>query len=112
MAMLYWPCLAAAILSIGFTDTHTDETPVILGFLLIVSGVLGIAFPAQFVTTGLTMGIVLFVTETLVGYGVLHAPWPAVPGIHWAPLVGLIPALTGAGAGAAIRRVAAKTASV
>ncbi len=112
MTEFYGPCLAAAALSIGFVDTHTDETPIILGILLILSGALGFAFPKQFFVTWLVTGCVLFVTETLVGYGVLQAPWPTGPGVPWPTLVGLIPALVGAGTGAGIRRLAARTASV
>jgi hypothetical protein len=112
MTRLYAPFLVAAILSIGFVDTHTDETPVILGVLLILSGALGLAFPRQFPITWLVTGCVLFVTETLAGYGILHAPWPTQPGVPWATLVGLVPALVGAGVGSGLRRLAARTVSV
>ena len=112
MKKLYWPCLAVAALFIGFADTHTDETPIILGIVLILSGILGLSFPKNFLATWLVTGFALFVTETLVGFGVLQASWPSSPGIHWPTLVGLVPALVGAGAGTGIRRVAAKPASV
>jgi hypothetical protein len=112
MTGFYWPCLVTAALLIGFVDTHTDETPIILGILLILSGSLGLVFPKQFLITWLVTGCVLFVTETLVAYGVLHAPWPTHPGVPWPTLVGLVPALVGSGAGAGIRRLAARTASV
>ena len=112
MAKLYGPCLVAAVLFLGFSDTHTDEDAILLGFVLIASGVLGLIFPRYFATTGIVLGLVMFVTETLVHYGILHAPWPSAPGIPWAPLVALVPALLGAGAGAGIRRIAARTASV
>jgi hypothetical protein len=112
MTRFYAPFLVAAILSIGFVDTHTDETPIILGILLILSGALGLAFPRQFVITSLVTGCVLFVTETLVGYGFLHAPWPTRHAVPWPTLVGLVPALVGAGVGAGLRRLAARTVSV
>lgn len=112
MTRFYAPFLVAAILSIGFVDTHTDETPIILGILLILSAALGLAFPRQFLTTWLVTGCLLFVTETLVGYGVLHAPWPVKSGVPWPTLVGLLPALLGAGVGAGLRRLAARTVSV
>ena len=112
MTRFYWPCLAAATVAIGFVDTHTDETPVILGVLLILSGALGFAFPGRFPITWLVTGCVLFVTETLVSYEVLHAPWPTQPGVPWPTLVGLVPALVGAGMGAGLRRLAARTVSV
>jgi hypothetical protein len=112
MTRFYWPCLMAAVLLIAFVDTHTDETPIILGIVVILSGALGLAFPRQFLITWLVTGCVLFVTETLVGFGVLHAPWPTKPGVPWPTLVGLIPALIGAGVGAGIRRLAARTVSV
>ena len=100
------------MLSVGFVDTHTDETPIILAILLILSGALGLAFPRQFPITWLATGCVLFVTEMLVRFGILHAPWPTQPGLPWPALVGFIPALVGAGAGAGIRRLAAGTVSV
>jgi hypothetical protein len=106
MTRFYAPFLVAAILSIGFVDTHTDETPIILGIVLILSGALGLAFPRQFLTTWLVTGCVLFVTETLVGYGILHAPWPTQPGLPWPTLVGLVAALVGAGVGSGLRKLA------
>jgi hypothetical protein len=112
MTRLYWPCLTAAVLLIAFVDTHTDETPVILGIVVILSGALGLAFPRKFPITWLVTGCALFVTETLVSYGFLHAPWPTQPGVPWPALVGLIPALVGAGVGAGFRRLAARTLSV
>ena len=112
MTRFYAPFLVAAILAIGFVDTHTDEIPLILGILLLLSGALGVAFPRQFLITWLVTGCVLFVTETLVGYGFLHAPWPTRRGVPWPTLVGLLPALVGAGAGAGLRRLAARTVSV
>jgi hypothetical protein len=112
MNKVYLPCLAAAILFVGFVDTHTDETPIILGILLILSGALGLAFPRQFLITWPVTGCVLFGTETLVGFDVLHASWPTRPGVPWPTLVGLVPALIGAGAGAGLRRLAARTVSV
>jgi hypothetical protein len=112
MSKTYWLCLAVAVLCIGFVDTHTDETPIILGILLILSGTLGLVFPKRFLATWLVTGFVPFVTESLVGVGVLHAPWPAGPGISWPSLVALVPALVGAGAGFGIRKLAARTASV
>jgi hypothetical protein len=112
MRSLYWPFLAATILFIGFVDTHTDEDGIILGTVLILSGLLGMLFPRRFVFTWLIAGCVLFVTETLVRYGLLHAPWPSSPGFSWAPLVALVPALLGAGAGVGIRRLAAGSPSV
>jgi hypothetical protein len=112
MTRFYWASLAAAVLVVGFVDTHTDETPIILGILLILSGALGLGFPKHFPTTWLVTGCVLFVTETLVAYGYLHAPWPAQRSVPWPTLVGLVPALVGAGVGAGIRRLAAGTVSV
>jgi hypothetical protein len=112
MTRFYAPFLVAAVLSIAFVDTHTDEAPFILGILLILSGALGLAFPRQFAITWLVTGCVLFFTETLVGYGFLHAPWPTQAGVPWPTLVGLVPALVGAGAGAGLRRLAARSVSV
>ena len=66
MTRFYAPFLVAAVLSIAFVDTHTDEAPFILGILLILSGALGLAFPRQFAITWLVTGCVLFFTDGMV----------------------------------------------
>jgi len=105
MDKLYWPCLIASTLFIGWCDTHTNEIPVVLGFVLIISGALGLLWPQYFLITGVVIGLSLFMAETLVNFGALRAPYPAKPGLPWPALLALIPAMVGAAAGAGIRRM-------
>ena len=107
MDKLYWPCLIASALFIGWCDTHTDETPIVLGFVLIVSGALGLLWPRYFLITGVVVGLSVFAAETLVNFGALRAPYPAKSGFAWPALVAVIPAMAGAAAGAGIRRMSA-----
>ena len=106
MSKLYWPCLIAAAFFIGWCDTHTDEIPIVLGFVLIICGALGLLWPQYFLLTGIVVGLSVFAAETLVNFGVLRAPYPSKPGLPWPALLALIPAMVGAAAGAGIRRMA------
>ena len=111
MKRFYWPCLAGVVLFIGFADSHTDETPVILGILLLLAAFLGLINPARFIATGLVTGSVVFLTETLVTYGFLRAPYASGPGLPWPALIAFIPAFLGAGGGAGIRRLVTRSLS-
>ncbi len=105
MSKLYLPCLIAAALFIAWCDIHTDEIPVVLGFVLIVCGALGLLWPQYFLISGLVVGLSMFVTETLVNFGALRAPYPAKSGFPWPALLALVPAMIGAVAGAGVRRM-------
>ena len=104
MRVLYWPCLRAAAAFLVWAHTHTDEIPVVLGFVLIAGGILGAAFPKPFAVTVLVLGAALFCAETLVHFGVLRAPYPPSAGLPWVALVGYVPAILGVGVGAGLRR--------
>lgn len=103
--MIRWICIFAGAFFIGWTHDHTDEIPVVLGFALIVSAVLGAVFPAKPWLTGLLVGLPVFITETLVHYSVISGPYPPGSGIPWVALVALVPSMGGAFFGAAMRKL-------
>ena len=39
MKRAHWPCVFAAAFFIGWTHAHTDEVPVVLGFVLLLARV-------------------------------------------------------------------------
>ncbi|HXE64245.1 MAG TPA: hypothetical protein VN519_11940 [Bryobacteraceae bacterium] len=105
MRRAHWPAVFAAAIFIGWAHSHTDEIPVVLGFVLLLSAILGLAFPSRPWLTGLIVGLPPFLVETLVHFGVIHAPYPASKGIPWAALLGLVPGIGGALFGSAIRHL-------
>jgi len=105
MKAMQWICVVAGAGFIGWTHAHTDEVPVVLGFILILSAILGGVFPRKPWLTGLIVGIAPFVVEALHNDGLIHAPYPASAGIPWAPLIAFIPALGGAFFGSAVRHL-------
>ena len=104
MQKFYVPLLVISALFLGWAHTHTDVIPIVLGFILIVSGVLGLLFPKHAVISVLVLGPAIFCAETLVHFHVLQAPYPPSSGIPWAGLLGFVPAIAGAAAGAVVRR--------
>ena len=102
---MQWSCVLAASLFIGWTHDHTDEIPVVLGFVLLLSAILGLAFPRRPWLTGLLTGIPVFVVETMVHFKWIGAPYGASAGIPWVALVALIPAMGGAFFGSAMRHL-------
>jgi hypothetical protein len=105
MKLVYWPCLIAAVAFLIWTHTHTDEIPIVLGIVLIVSALLAMAFPREFAFTGLFCGGAIFIAETLVHFSILPAPYPPAAGIPWPALFGYLPALFGVGIGVGVRRM-------
>jgi hypothetical protein len=107
MKVLYWPCLMAAAGFLIWAHTHTDELPIVLGFVLIASALVAAVFPDMFLITGLVTGASLFAAETLVHFSLLRAPYPASSGLPWAALFGYVPAILGVGIGLGARRMVA-----
>ena len=103
--VVQWTCVLAGSFFIGWTHSHTDEIPVVLGFSLILSAILGLVFPRLPWITGFLMGAPPFVVETLVHFSVIHAPYPPSAGIPWPALLGFAPAMGGAFFGSAIRHL-------
>jgi hypothetical protein len=100
-----WICVLTVATFIGWTDAHTDEIPVVLGFVLLLSAVLGAVFPRWPWITGFLTGAPPFIVETLVHFLVVHAPYRPSAGIPWPALLGFVPALGGAFFGSAIRHL-------
>jgi hypothetical protein len=98
-------CVLAGAGLIGWTDAHTDEIPVVLGFSLILSAILAVVFPRRAWLTGLLMGAPPFVVETLAHFGAIHVPYRPSAGIPWAALLGFVPAMGGALFGSAVRHL-------
>jgi hypothetical protein len=106
MKVLYWPCLTLAAGFLVWAHTHTDELPIVLGFVLIASALQAAVFPEKYLVTGLVTGACLFVAETLVHFSVLSAPYPTGAGLPWVALFGYVPAILGVGIGVGVRRLA------
>lgn len=100
-----WICVLAGAAFIGWTHDHTDEVPVVLGFVLIISGVAGLVFPAKPWLTGFLLGAPVFLVETFVHFGVIGAPYPPSTGLPWAALVAFVPSMGGAFFGSAMRHL-------
>ena len=101
----YWISVLAAAAFIGWSHAHTDEIPVVLGFILILSTVVAVIFPRHPWLTGFLVGAPVFLVETLVHYSVVHAPYPPSVGLPWAALFGFVPAMGGAFLGSAMRNL-------
>ena len=84
---------------------HTDEIPIVLGSILILSSILAGIFPRRPWLTGIIIGVPPFIVETLLHYGLIHAPYPPSAGLPWVALFALIPAMGGAFFGSAVRRL-------
>lgn len=108
MNATYFLCLPCSVAALIFLHTHTDELPIVLGSVLILSAVLGVAFPRRWLISLAAVGASLFVAELLVQAAVLRAPWRSAPGIPWVALVAYVPALVGISLGAGLRRYSVK----
>ena len=109
MSRAYWPSVCISATFLVWTHTHTDEIPVVLGFVLLLSILLTALFPQHFIVSAAVTGVSLFCAEILVYFSILKAPYPAGQGVPWAALTGYVPALLGMGLGLAIRDTTART---
>ncbi|HVW09370.1 MAG TPA: hypothetical protein VHC90_12350 [Bryobacteraceae bacterium] len=105
MKYAHWSLVLAAAVFIGWAHSHTDEVPVVLGFVLLLSAVMGFAFPSRPWLTGFLIGIPPFIVETLAHFDLLHVPYAVSKGLPWAALLGLVPGLGGALFGSAMRHL-------
>lgn len=96
--------LLAAIAFIAWAHTNTDEVPIVLGIILILSSVLS-GFFLHPVLVGFLTGIPVFIVELLVHFRLMGAHWAPSAGIPWAALVAFVPAYGGAFFGAAVRKL-------
>ena len=100
-----WVCVLGGASLIGWSHTHTDEIPVVLGLVLILSSILGAVFPSRPWITGFVLGGSVFFVETLVHYSVIRAHYPPSAGLPWAALFALLPGMGGAFFGSAVRHL-------
>jgi len=103
--VVQWICVLGGAVFVGWCDAHTDEIPVVLGFVLLLSAILGGVFPARPWLTGFLMGAPMFLVETLAHFSVIHVPYTPSAGLPWAALLGFIPAMGGAFFGSAVRHL-------
>ena len=102
MKFIYPFSLVLAFLLTIRVHTHTDELPIVLGILLLLSAGVAAIFPQRFLLTTALLGAALFVAETLVHFRVLPAPYPVSAGLPWVALTGYVPAALGVALGTAI----------
>src|SRR5579862_10071269 len=100
-----WPFVLAGAFLIGWTHAHTDEIPVVLGFVLILSTLLGAVFPRWPWLTGFLTGAPVFLVETLVHFSMIRAPYPPSAGLPWPALTAFVPAMGGAFLGSVVRNL-------
>ncbi len=105
MKLAYWMAALCSAGFISFAHCHTDELPIVLGSVLILACLLGALSPRHFFATLLLTGTPMFLTETMVHYGLITAPYPPGSGIPFVALVALVPAVLGTAAGAGMRRL-------
>jgi len=104
-AATQWICVLTGACFVGWTHDHTDEIPVVLGIVLILSAILGLVFPAKPWLTGFLLGAPVFLVETLVHFGVIGAPYHPSAGLPWPALLGFVPSMGGALFGSAVRHL-------
>ena len=104
-----WTCVSAGAIFIGWSHCHTDEIPVVLGIVLILSAILGGIFPRRPWLTGVLLGAPMFIVETMVHLSLIHAPYAPSTGLPWPALLGFVPAMGGAFFGSAIRHLNKET---
>ncbi len=93
-----------AMFALVFLHTHTDEIPVVLGAVLILSAVVSGMAPRNWLANVVLLGSALPLAEILVQRHVLVAPWPVGPGFPWAALTGYVPTVIGVAIGVGVRR--------
>jgi threonine/homoserine efflux transporter RhtA len=107
--MVYALLVFAASAFVAWTGVHTDEETFTLALILVLALALGLAFPKYAAVTIAMLALPVSIMETLANYGFVHAPYPTAPGISWAALVALVPAILGALAGVWMRNLFRRT---
>ena len=103
--MKQWLFVLVGAVLIGWLHAHTDEIPLVLGFVLVLSALLGAVFPRRPWLTGFLTGSPVFLVETLVHFAVIRAPYPPSAGLPWAALTAFVPAMGGAFLGSVVRNL-------
>ena len=95
--------LGAAFL--GWAHDHTDEIPIVFGFVLLIGAILGALGPRRFLASWAIAGAPIPIVETLVRYRWMTAPWPAGEASPLNALVAAVPALIGVALGTLFHNV-------
>ena len=99
------------MLALVYLHTHTDEIPVVLGSVLILSAVVTGIAPRNWLPNAILLGSALPLAEILVQSHALAAPWPVGPGFPWSALTGYVPAVIGVAVGVAMRSAVSPSAA-
>jgi hypothetical protein len=89
--------------AVGYVNTHTDETGVVAGSVLVASGLLGLVEPRGAWRWGLLVGLSVPVGQAIFHLLGARVPYPNAWSDLPVTLVALVPALIGAYAGSLIR---------
>jgi len=103
MYRIYWVTALAGALFVGWAHDHTDELPIVLGFVLLLGAGLGALEPRRFALSWAIAGAPVPVVETVVRYGWMNAPWPRSEALPLVALVAYAPAAIGVAVGVATR---------
>lgn len=91
-----------AAIGVGFINTHTDETGIIVMTILLAAGAMGVAWPRGAWRWALLLGFSAPVSQLIAHFLELRVPYPNDLGDIAGSLVALIPASIGAYLGAAV----------
>jgi hypothetical protein len=107
MTITYWVAALAGAVFLGWAHDHTDEVPIVFGFVMIVGAVLGAVAPRRYLASWVIASVPVPIVETLLHFRLIGAPYPPAP-TKDLPLIALaaaVPALIGVAAGAGLRRM-------
>jgi len=105
MFRIYWFAAIAGAVFVGWAHDHTDELPIVLGFVLLLGVALGALEPRRFAVSWAIAGAPMAIVEALVRYGRMRAPWPRSEAQPLAALVAYLPAAIGVAVGVGLRLV-------
>jgi hypothetical protein len=105
MKITYWLTALTGAAFLGWAHSHTDELPIVFGFVLITGAVLGALAPRRFLLSWLIASAPVPMVETLVRYKAMQATWPTTEAQPLYALVAAVPALIGVAIGAGLRRM-------
>jgi hypothetical protein len=107
MKRLYWLASTAAAGFIGWAHCHTDELPIVFGFVVITAALLGAFDAKRFLVNWAIIGAAIPADETLLHFGLIHAPYPptSTGNLPIIALVSYLLALLGLAAGVGLRRL-------
>jgi hypothetical protein len=108
MNAAYWISALAGAAFLGFAHSHTDELPIVFGFVMIVGALLGAIAPRRFLLSWAITGAPIPIVETLVHYSLISAPYPVTEAKPWLALIAYVPAAVGVAVGAGVRRMTSR----